>query len=39
MKELYGVYSAVISAFTYPVEKVVKIRTGEEGADALQDVE
>ena len=25
--------------FVYPVEKVVKIRTGEEDFDALQDVE
>ncbi|MCR5399259.1 MAG: ammonium transporter [Lachnospiraceae bacterium] len=38
-KALYTGHIGDGKIFVYPVEKVVKIRTGEEGFDALQDVE
>ena len=38
-KALYTGHIGDGKIFVYPVEKVVKIRTGEEDFDALQDVE
>ncbi|MCQ2544627.1 MAG: adenylate cyclase, partial [Lachnospiraceae bacterium] len=38
-KTLYTGHIGDGKIFVYPVEKVVKIRTGEENYDALQDVE
>ena len=38
-KVLYTGHIGVGKIFVYDVEKVVKVRTGEEGYDALQDVE
>ena len=38
-KALYTGHIGDGKVFVYPVERVVKIRTGEENYDALQDVE
>ena len=38
-KELYTGHIGDGKIFVYDVENVVKVRTGEEGYDALQDVE
>ena len=38
-KTLYTGHIGDGKIFVYPVEKVVKIRTGEENYEALQDVE